>query len=611
MVNTVPNSLERLITDIGLILVGASPVNAMPALTSGEIFFSTARRSDAKAVIICPAASENSDWILIKDGICDAIPLKNGLHDNGNKENGEEFLQKTIEVQKNSDKPLGHESFVLDYRSEQAPKMMKAILISRKTNWQCENIPTVPHFLEFLDTLGEGQEFIETQVVPSDVGYYHTTTGTTGMQKIVPRLHSSLLKVAAMVGQMAPCRLPILFVTLNLGWNSGFPFMFFHFGSICVMIDDIDLGNNGVKSKESMAIGNNIKGKQNNGHIISTYSNKVGRAENGIGITLENESNSCELEENRKDDDDSLIQVTDSRTQNRNVQGFKSIYEVYWHAINVENIPFAHLSPTEIDGMACVNKRAVCQGRQPSGKMAFVVTGGLPVKQSIVSGALESVCESIVVFYGMTEAGVVSYNVVSSAENYTEGECGRLYHGVQGRITDDAGNILPPDQIGNIEFKTETLFGGFLKNVEKTKEAFTPDGWLVTADLGFLKPDGTLTVLCRRDDVILHGSVLIYPTAIERVLRRCPGVQEVVVVPVPDKLKHQNICACVIKARGESFSEEDLKRSMDNLLAFPRNVEIQTPQHVVFMDSFPLVQDAKINRKLLSQIAAEAVSQSE
>ena len=561
MVNTVPNSVERLVTDIGIILAGAAPVNCIPALTSGEIFFSTVRRSEAKAVVVYPSSPENSDWALIQEGIVDANLIKDG---NVIKTNEEETIEDFTD---GSDKSQGYGEIVHEYRSEQAPEMTKAIIISRQTSWQREIVPTVPHFMEFLTSLGEEQEFVERRVVASDIGYYHTTTGTTGMQKIVPRLHSSLLKIAEVTGQMAPCRVPSLFVTIKLGWSSGFPFMFFHFGSICVLIDDLDMADDRVKEKDT----------------------------NGIEIM------------GKEREDDSPDQVENGHKKSNKNQTDDTMYDVYWYAINAESVPFAHLSPSQIDGLARANERGRSHGRQPSGKVAFVVTGGLPVKESIVSSALENVCKNIVIYYGMTEAGVLSYNVVSNAENYSEGECGRLYRGVECRITDDAGTVLPAGQTGNIQLKTEAMFQGFLKNVEKTKQAFAPGGWFVTADLGFFKADGTLTLLCRRDDVILHGTVLIYPTAIEAVLRRCPGVQDVVVVPVPDKLKHQNICACVIRARGETYTEEELKKSMDALLAFPRNVEIQTPQHVVFMDSFPLVQNTKTDRKLLAQMATEHI----
>ncbi|GFN81432.1 oxalate--coa ligase-like [Plakobranchus ocellatus] len=597
VVNTLPNSLERVVTDMGIILVGAAPVNSIPALTSGEIFFSTARRSEAKAVIVSPSAPGNSDWALIKDGI-------SGQYSGERQENGRNAMEVESQQEEasNGSKTL-HDSkyrkFVLEYRSEQAPEMTKAIVISRNSTWQQQEIRGVPHFMDYLASMSQDEELVERAVVSSDIGYYHTTTGTTGMQKIVPRQHSALLKVAETVGQMAPCRLPSLFVTINLGWNSGFPFMFFHFGSTCVMIDDLDFGDGLIGKNERKEILKNgtTKNQTNETHNAARLGS-VDKTKNGFG-------EKAVIEKGKNDTRNGHSTSTSINTKN-GVCGF-SLHEVYWHAIHTENVMFAHLSPSQIDSLAHVNEAAVREGRQPYDLLAFVVTGGLPVKQSIVAAALDNVCRNIVVFYGLTETGVVSYNVVDDADTYTEGDCGRLYRGVECRITDDDGSVLPPGQTGNVEFKTESIFQGFLKNVEKTKEAFTPDGWFVTADLGYFKHDGTLAVRCRKDDVILHGSVLVYPTAVEMVLRRCVGVKDVVVVPVPDKLKHHSICACVIRTGEKKISESDLKRNMDELIAYPRNVEIPTPQHVIFLESFPLVQNAKVDRKLLAEIAAKSV----
>ncbi|RUS85244.1 hypothetical protein EGW08_007005, partial [Elysia chlorotica] len=511
--NTLFNSLERAVTDTGIILAGAAPINTIPSLTSGEVFFSSVRRSHAKAVVVYPSAPENSDWVLIKEGIVGASSSSAKDRSNEVKSDG----KSQAKTDKCSEVHYQSKSLVFGFKSEKAPEMSKAILISRSTPWQRQELPAVPHFLQFLRDQPEQNSYVDRSVKASDNGYLFTTTGTTGMQKIVPRTHSILLKIAQTMGQMTPGTLPAMFYTTKLGWNSGFPYMFYLFGSTLVMLDELD--------------------------PIENLDHEMERAGQSI------------------------------------------------------------------DGMAVAAEAAKSQGSgQARDKMLLICTGGLPIKHNIVSQALKSVSHAIIIGYGMTEAGVVSFNMLQRIEDYTEGDCGRLFRGVQCRITDDDRNILPPNQTGNIEFMTETLFGGFLNNVEKTREAFAPDGWFITADLGFLKPDGTVSVVCRKGNVILHGSVLVYPTAIEIVLRKCPGVKDVVVVPVPDKVKHHNVCALVIKEVGSDLTEAGLQRSMDDLLAVPRGPELVTPHHVLFVDSFPLVQNLKTDQTKLQKMATEIIA---
>src|SRR6266700_1960302 len=48
-------------------------------------------------------------------------------------------------------------------------------------------------------------------------------------------------------------------------------------------------------------------------------------------------------------------------------------------------------------------------------------------------------------------------------------------------------------------------------------------GWLHTADLGRIRPDGRLQVLGRRDDLVITGGVSVHPAEVEAVLARHPG----------------------------------------------------------------------------------------
>ncbi|KAK3794525.1 hypothetical protein RRG08_003676 [Elysia crispata] len=575
--NTLSNSLERAVTDMGIILAGAAPINAIPSLTSGENFFSSVRRSQAKAVIVYPSGPENSNWVLIKRGIDEANPDKDIA---SRMKSAEKTTKKTyISPQVHSQ----CKSLVFSYRSEEAPTLTKAILVSRSTPWQRQELPAVPHFLQFLRSQAEQNSYVERAIVPSDNGFLFTTTGTTGMQKIVPRSHSKLLTISQVMGQMTPGSLPSMFYTTKLGWNSGFPYMFYLFGSSLVMLDEFepleDLEHEMEKAGQSVRALDLVNSDKNKRHI-------------GNGNVAEKNSSNTKR-----------MDACDSKEK------YIALYDRYWCVLKKESIRFAYLSPMEIDGIATAAETAKPQeSEERHEKLLLVVTGGLPIKHNIVSSALKSVSHAIIVGYGMTEAGVVSFNMLKRIEDYTEGDCGRLFHGVQCRITDDAGNILPPGHTGNLEFKTGSMFEGFLNNVENTGEAFTPDGWFISADLGLLKPDGTVTVVCRKGNVILYSSVVVYPTAIEIVLRKCHGVKDVVVVPVPDKIKHHKVCACVIKEPGIELTEAEVQKSMDDLLAVPRGPELVTPHHVLFVDSFPLVQNLKIDRKKLEKMAAECIS---
>lgn len=88
---------------------------------------------------------------------------------------------------------------------------------------------------------------------------------------------------------------------------------------------------------------------------------------------------------------------------------------------------------------------------------------------------------------------------------------------------------------------------GYLNNDPANKAAFTADGWFSTNDAGYVDPKtGKLHIEGRQSDCIMRGAYVFYPSWLENIIRKVEGVKDVVVVPVPDKVLHNEICACVL-----------------------------------------------------------------
>jgi O-succinylbenzoic acid--CoA ligase len=101
-----------------------------------------------------------------------------------------------------------------------------------------------------------------------------------------------------------------------------------------------------------------------------------------------------------------------------------------------------------------------------------------------------------------------------------------------------AGRVLPHREAcvsgeGEILVKGETLFAGYLRE-DGPDLPLDDGGWFRTGDLGEMDADGYLRVLGRRDNLFVSGGENVRPEEIEEALLRIPGVEEAVVVPVPD-----------------------------------------------------------------------------
>ena len=75
---------------------------------------------------------------------------------------------------------------------------------------------------------------------------------------------------------------------------------------------------------------------------------------------------------------------------------------------------------------------------------------------------------------------------------------------------------------------------GYCKKPAETA-AVLKDGWLFTGDIGFLDEDGYLTILDRKEDLIVAGGRTIYPSEIDAALLTHPEVLEACTVGIPDE----------------------------------------------------------------------------
>jgi o-succinylbenzoate---CoA ligase len=101
-----------------------------------------------------------------------------------------------------------------------------------------------------------------------------------------------------------------------------------------------------------------------------------------------------------------------------------------------------------------------------------------------------------------------------------------------------AGRALPKREVsisenGEILVRGETLFAGYAEG-EELDRPLDAEGWFHTGDLGELDESGYLRVGGRMDNRFISGGENVQPEEIEEALCRLEGVDEAVVVPVPD-----------------------------------------------------------------------------
>lgn len=136
------------------------------------------------------------------------------------------------------------------------------------------------------------------------------------------------------------------------------------------------------------------------------------------------------------------------------------------------------------------------------GRVRFMATGSAPIAGDVLD--FLKVCFScdILEAYGMTESGGGSTCTYMGDPN--TGMVGGPMANTKIRLKDvpEMGYLHSnPEPAGEVCFKGPTVTTGYFKNPQKTSEAFTSDGWLMSGDVAKLLPNGAIKIVDRAKNI--------------------------------------------------------------------------------------------------------------
>ena len=199
---------------------------------------------------------------------------------------------------------------------------------------------------------------------------------------------------------------------------------------------------------------------------------------------------------------------------------------------------------------------------------------------------------------GLTETAAPSFSNPLDPARRKLGAVGQA-SGCQARVVDMALAERVDGTTGEIVIRGPQVMRGYYKNPQATAEAFTPDGWLRTGDLGHRDSDGFFFVTGRIKELIIKGGENIAPREIDEVLLRHPAVLDAAAVGVPDKHYGQEIMACVVLRPGSACSDDELRSFCSEHLG-----RYKTPRWLHFVADLPRGPSGKVQRLKLAGMFA-------
>jgi len=266
-----------------------------------------------------------------------------------------------------------------------------------------------------------------------------------------------------------------------------------------------------------------------------------------------------------------------------------------------EEVTFAAGVPTV--WLALLNHWRETGTRVPS--LEMTVIGGSAIPQSMIEAFQEDFGVAVRHAWGMTEMSPLgSVSIVkprldsaSNEEKYrVQIKQGRPVYGVEVRIVDDDGNLLPHDgeAFGELQVRGPWITSSYFRL--DTSEAHGADGWFATGDVCTIDSDSYIEITDRAKDVIKSGGEWISSIELENVAMGHPDVLQAAVIGVAHPKWDERPLLIVVPAPGKQPTHDDLTAFLTDKVA-----KWWLPDDMVLVDELPLGATGKVLKTKLRE----------
>jgi long-chain acyl-CoA synthetase len=191
------------------------------------------------------------------------------------------------------------------------------------------------------------------------------------------------------------------------------------------------------------------------------------------------------------------------------------------------------------------------------GRVTWMTASGAPTAEEIIR-FFNAAGITVIQGYGMTETTAPA--TMQSLSDYRIGTTGKPLPGQDITIADD----------GEILIKGGNVIRGYWKLPVETREAFTPDGYFMSGDIGMFDEEGNLLITDRKKDLIItSGGKNVAPQKIENLFKSDPLFTQFIVIGEKKKylsgLCNINPDEAVRLARAEGISPHGPAELLDDM----------------------------------------------
>ncbi len=202
--------------------------------------------------------------------------------------------------------------------------------------------------------------------------------------------------------------------------------------------------------------------------------------------------------------------------------------------------------------------------------------------------------------YGSTEGGLVT--LLRPEDQFKKlGSIGREIFGTDRiKLLDKDRKEVRDGEVGELFYRTPMLFKEYLKEPEKTKEAFEGE-WSSAGDMARRDEDGYYVLVDRKANMIITGGENVYPSEVENALGIHRAIKDVAVIGVPDYKWGEAVKAIVVLHDGYEPSQELAKDILESTRG--KLAGYKRPKSIDFIgdEEMPRTPTGKILHRILRE----------
>jgi acyl-CoA synthetase (AMP-forming)/AMP-acid ligase II len=202
--------------------------------------------------------------------------------------------------------------------------------------------------------------------------------------------------------------------------------------------------------------------------------------------------------------------------------------------------------------------------------------------------------------YGSTEGGLAT--LLRPEDQFKKlGSIGKEIFGTDRiKLLDEDRNEVQDGEVGELFNNAPCVFKEYLKESEKTREAFEGE-WFSAGDMAIRDKDGYYTLVDRKANMIITGGENVYPSEVENIVGAHEAVKDIAVIGIPDEKWGEAIKAVVV-LNDDCEPGEDLAK---DLIEFTRGkiAGYKRPKTIEFIkdEKMPRTPTGKIIHRVLRE----------